>query len=228
MKTMVLSDLLSLKPALFQIAWVAVIVDAVMLVCMQSAEAALAGIVVMVPYIVFFTLAVGDETSGWDRMRLTLPVGRGVLVRSRYASVVLVALATFAIMLVANTLFVGIIGMIPQLSGWLGGMALTGDSVVNMLGSGVFAIAMCMLFCAFTIPPVFRFGITRATRFIPVLGVLGLLVAFAALSDSTGVSLDVLDAMSPLVVVGVPVVVSAAICAASIAVATRMLERREF
>ena len=131
MKTLIMSDLLSQRSGFGQMAFILVLVDAIMLICMQSPEAALAGVAVMVPFLVCYSLAVSDEMSGWDRMRLTLPAGRGTVVRSRYASVVLIALATCAIAFVLNFVLLAVIGAIPQLSSWLGGMALTGEKVAG-------------------------------------------------------------------------------------------------
>ena len=227
MKTLIMSDLLSQRSGFGQMAFILVLVDAIMLICMQSPEAALAGVAVMVPYLVCYSLAVSDEMSGWDRMRLTLPAGRGTVVRSRYASVVLIALATCAIAFVLNFVLLAVIGAIPQLSSWLGGMALTGEKVAGMLASAVLAFAMCLLFCSFTLPAMFRFGITRATRFIPVMAVVAMLMVFAVLSDDVGLT-AALDAVSPFLMLGVCVLASVAVCVASIAVAVRMLDYRDF
>ena len=83
MKTLVLSDLLSQRSSLGQMAFVLVVVDIIMLICMQSPEAALACVAVMVPYLMCYSMAVSDEMSGWERLRLTLPMGCSVVVRSR-------------------------------------------------------------------------------------------------------------------------------------------------
>ena len=227
MKTLVLSDLLSQRSSLGQMTFVLVVVDIIMLISMQSPEAALAGVAVMVPYLMCYSMAVSDELSGWERLRLTLPMGRNVVVRSRYASVILIAVITCVLAFILNIVLLAIIGAIPQLSGWLGGLALTGEKVAGMLASAVLAFAMCLLFCSFTLPAMFRFGITRATRFVPVLAVVVMLVVFAALSEDSGV-IAALDAVSPFMVAVVAILASIAVCAASIVIATRMLERREF
>ena len=227
MKTLILSDLLSQRSGFGQMAFVLVVVDIIMLICMQSPEAALAGVAVMVPYLMCYSMAVSDEMSGWERLRLTLPMGRSVVVRSRYASVILIAIVTCVFALILNMLLLAIIGAIPQLSDWLGGLTFTGEKVVGMLASAVLAFAMCLLFCSFTLPAMFRFGITRATRFIPVIAVVVMLVVFAALSEDAGV-IAALDAVSPFMVAIVAILASIAVCAASIVIATRMLECREF
>jgi ABC-2 type transport system permease protein len=174
-----------------------------------------------------YSMAVGDEMSGWERMRLTLPMGRSVVVRSRYVSVILIAVVTCVFALILNVVLLAVIGAIPQLSSWLGGMAFTGDKVAGMLASAVLAFAMCLLFCSFTLPAMFRFGITRATRFIPVLAVVVMLAVFAVLSEGAGIIAS-LDAMSPFMVAVAAILVGVAVCAASAAIAARMLERREF
>lgn len=227
MKTLIMSDLFAQRSALGQMAFILVLVDVIMLVCMQSPEGALAGVAVMVPYLMCYGLAVGDEMSGWERMRLTLPMGRDVVVRSRYASVILIAIATCVLAFILNVVLLAVIGAIPQLSGWLGGMAFTSEKVLGMLASSVLAFAMCLLFCSFTLPFMFRYGITRATRFIPVLAVVVMLVVFAALSDSTGF-VAALDAMSPFLLLGLTLLVSVVVCVASIVLAARLLEHREF
>lgn len=227
MKTLILSDLLSQRSSLGQMASILVVVDIIMLICMQSPEAALAAVAVMVPYLMCYGMAMGDEMSGWERLRLTLPMGRSVVVQSRYASVILIAIVTCVFAFILNMLLLAIIGAIPQLSGWLGGMAFTGEKVVGMLASAALAFAMCLLFCSFTLPAMFRFGITRATRFIPVLAVVAMLVVFAVLSEDAGIIAS-LDAVSPFMVAVVAILVSIAVCAASIVIASRMFERREF
>ena len=227
MKTLILSDLLSQRSGFGQMAFVLVVVDIIMLISMQSPEAALAGVAVMVPYLMCYSMAMGDEMSGWERLRLTLPMGRNVVVHSRYASVILIAIATCVLAFILNIVLLAIIGAIPQLSGWLGGMAFTGEKVVGMLASAVLAFAMCLLFCSFTLPFMFRFGITRATRFVPVLAVVVMLVVFAALSEEAGVIAS-LEAISPFMVAVVAILVGVVVCAASVVIATRMLERREF
>ena len=227
MKTLVLSDLLSQRSGLGQIAFILVVVDAIMFVCMQSPEAALACVAVMVPYLMCYSLAVSDEMSGWERMRLTLPMGRNVVVRSRYASVILIAVITCAVAFILNVVLLAVVGAIPQLSSWLGGMAFTGEKVAGMLASAVLAFSMCLLFCSFTLPAMFRFGITRATRFIPVLAVVVMLVVFAVLSEDAGIIAS-LDAVSPFLVAALAILVGIAVCAASVAIATHMLDNREF
>ena len=227
MKTLVLSDLLSQRSSLGQMTFVLVVVDIIMLISMQSPEAALAGVAVMVPYLMCYSMAMGDEMSGWERLRLTLPMGRNVVVHSRYASVILIAIATCVLAFILNIVLLAIIGAIPQLSGWLGGMTFMGEKVVGMLASAVLAFAMCLLFCSFTLPFMFRFGITRATRFVPVLAVVVMLVVFAALSEEAGVIAS-LEAISPFMVAVVAILVGVVVCAASVVIATRMLERREF
>ena len=227
MKTLILSDLLSQRSGFGQMVFILVVVDIIMLICMQSPEAALAGVAVMVPYLMCYSMAVSDEMSGWERLRLTLPMGRNVVVHSRYASVILIAIATCVLAFILNIVLLAIIGAIPQLSGWLGGLALTGEKVVGMLASAVLAFAMCLLFCSFTLPFMFRFGITRATRFVPVLAVVVMLVVFAVLSEEAGVIAS-LEAISPFMVAVVAILVGVVVCAASVVIAPRMLERREF
>ena len=56
MKTLVLSDLLSQRSSLGQMAFILVVVDIIMLISMQSPEAALAGVAVMVTSSIFIIL----------------------------------------------------------------------------------------------------------------------------------------------------------------------------
>ena len=73
MRTMFLSDLATVRPAVKQTLVTFFIVFLILLVCMAP-EGAIAAVVVMIPYLFFYTLAVGDESSGWEKLICGAPL----------------------------------------------------------------------------------------------------------------------------------------------------------
>lgn len=113
-------------------------------------------------------MAATDEQNGWERFRLTLPLTRRQVVFGRYASLALVAIGTIVFALALSFLLLGVISCMPA------GTLPEGLTPAALVGSVVGAVGVITLGMAVTLPLVFRFGMTRATRFVPVVVVIAI------------------------------------------------------
>ena len=112
MKTLVISDLVTMRSALAQMAGICLLVYVFISFATQSIVAGAAAVAVMVPFMYFFTVSAYDETHNWELFRLTLPMTRRQVVFGRYASLLVViapvifgaAVMPVVIMLVACSL----------------------------------------------------------------------------------------------------------------------------
>ena len=224
MRTMFLSDLATVRPAVKQTLVTFLIVFLILLFCMAP-EGAIAAVVVMIPYLFFYTLAVGDESSGWEKMRATLPMSRKQVVLGRYAVVGSLIVAAFVVALATGVAVMAIAGAIPNAPDWLARLAFSPERLGNAVASGVLGAACSLLFCAATLPFAFRFGITRSTRVYPILAVLAFVMASAFIVDQ-GIPVN-LDAVSPVLICGVPLLGAIALCAVSMWASIRLYETRE-
>ena len=229
MKAIMISDIVTLRAACKQMLPLLLIAFAIMFVSTASAEAPALMVTVMVPYLLCFTLASGDEQSGWDRLRATLPGGRRATVLGRYAScgVVAVIAALFSILL--SLVSIGIAGMIPGFVLAQADEAFGIGPIASLVISAGTGAAVALSFCACSLPLVFMQGMTRAARTVPLVLVLVFCLALAVLGPmGDGSETDALNAVSPLAVFVACAFVAIVGCAISIPLSLRFHEMREF
>lgn len=178
MTTMLLSDFLTMKTSLRQMMAILLVIIVVMAAAMGSLIGPLAAVAAMVPFLYLFTVSSMDEQNGWERFRLTLPLSRRQVIFGRSASM---AVITFATAVIAS-LFALAIAAVAS--------AIVNGRTDNLLAPFTLAqnppevIISCVVLVALTIlvggavalPLIARFGVTKASRFLPLVVVL--LIAF--------------------------------------------------
>ena len=173
MKAMIVSDFAVLRSALLQLVGICVVIALFMGYAMGTLVGGAAAIAAMPPFMLLFSLAATDELNGWERFRLTLPLTRRQVVFGRYASLGLIAAATIAFSLALSFLLLGVIscmpaGILPE------GLTPADNPPAALVGSVVGAVGVITLGMAVTLPLIFRFGMTRATRLVPVVVVIAI------------------------------------------------------
>ena len=224
MKAMIVSDFAVLRSAILQLLGICAIIALFMGYAMGTLVGGAAAIAAMPPFMLLFSLAATDEQNGWERFRLTLPLTRRQVVFGRYASLALVAIGTIVFALALSFLLLGVISCMPA-----------GTLPEALVGSVVGAVGVITLGMAVTLPLVFRFGMTRATRFVPVVVVIAIACGigfFDAGIQPTGVLADLVQWLDTgsnyLFLAAALVAVVALIYVASAFVAAKLYEKREF
>ena len=117
------------------------------------------------------------------------------MVFGRYASLAIVAIGTIAFALALSFLLLGVISWVP--AGVLPeGLTPAENPPAALVGSVVGAVGVITLGMAVTLPLIMRFGMTRATRFVPVVVVIALALGigfFDAGIQPTGVLADLVQ-----------------------------------
>lgn len=174
MKAMIVSDFAVLRSALLQLVGICVVIALFMGYAMGTLVGGAAAIAAMPPFMLLFSLAATDELNGWERFRLTLPLTRRQVVFGRYASLGLIAAATIAFSLALSFLLLGVISCMPGRAYCPEGLTPADNPPAALVGSVVGAVGVITLGMAVTLPLIFRFGMTRATRLVPVVVVIAI------------------------------------------------------
>ena len=235
MKAMISFDLRTVSKMAAQQFFVCVLVGVFIAVMTESLYAAATAIAVMVPLSMSFTLVAFDERADWERFRLALPLSRASVMRGRYASIGLLALAGVAEGLVITGALALVAFALPNVT-WLSAV-LTDFQVEAYALCTVIGVAITAFLLSFTLPIVARSGMTKTARWLPVVFVLVLLGLYAVGSqfDGDGLLRSITEfaawAAEPAgcaITCVVIVAASAVLYAASCAVASVLYERREF
>lgn len=235
MKAMIVTDFYTLRNALLQLVGICLVIAVFMGWAMGSLVGAAAAIAAMVPFMLLFSLAATDEQNGWERFRLTLPLTRRQVVFGRYASLGLATAVTVVFTLALSFLILGIAGLMP--AGVVPeGFTLTENPPAALVGSVVGGISMVMMGMAVALPLLMRFGMTRATRIVPMIVVVLFAAGFGFFgSDVTtdgGLLANLvlwLDTGNNYLFLAAAMVIAVAlIYVASAAVAAKLYEKREF
>ena len=146
----------------------------------------------------------------------------------------LIAAATIAFSLALSFLLLGVIscmpaGILPE------GLTPADNPPAALVGSVVGAVGVITLGMAVTLPLIFRFGMTRATRLVPVVVVIAIAAGtsfFDAGIQPTGVLASLaqwLDTGSNYLLLAIAMVAAVALVyAASALIAAKLYEKREF
>ncbi|MEC4176755.1 ABC-2 transporter permease [Adlercreutzia sp. R21] len=236
MKTMIVADFCTLRNALLQLMAICVVIALFMGYAMGTLIGMAAAIAAMPPFMLLFSLAATDEQNSWERFRLTLPLTRRQVVFGRYASLGLIAIGTIVFALALSFLLLGIISFVP--SGILPeGLTPAENPPAALVGSVVGAVGVITLGMAIALPLVFRFGMTRATRFVPVIVVIALAagigffdanISFTSGGFFSNLMLWLDTGNNYLFLAAALVAVVALVYGASALIATKLYEKREF
>lgn len=175
MRTVIISDILTMRKPLAQLALIGVFI------ALFTGSVAIAG---FFPLLFMTSLFTVDEQNGWERFRLTLPVTRSQVVRGRYLTVLVsCAVSVLAAMALAVPL------------SWLAETGLPVATVLPTEGPGIgellfttsvasAAAALAILLLASLSMPVYlRYGATKASRLAPAVVILAFCLAMATLEQ---------------------------------------------
>ncbi len=185
MKAGFLIDFLTMKNTQKQLLITALIVtigvsiavgSPMMMVCMFTA---------MVPMMSIFTGLAYDERNGWETYRISLPIARRDVVMGRYLNLIVASLVSFVIMFAMIWLLSIIVSIIPFPQIVTTAFATDSEGFLELAIAGILVMCLLLLVASIVLPVTFRFGMTRATRILPVVLVIIPVVGVSMLS-STG------------------------------------------
>lgn len=235
MKTMMVSDFCAMKSALAQMAGILAAAGIVMAWAMDTAVGAAAAVGAMAPFMYLFSVGALDEQNGWERFRLTLPLTRRQVVFGRYGSTAVVAVAAAVVGLLVGLLVTAVADAVGNEGGLLTGLSSVQNPLEALVCSVVLTLTVFLVGAAVALPLMARFGMTKATRFVPLVVVLAMVLGIAALDTplSSGVLAEwgawvTGDVWHGALLVGGALLAAAVLYGASALIAARLYEQREF
>ena len=177
MKAMIMSDLLIAKKYLLQQLGIAIVVGVFICVMVGNLYVVPPAVGVMVPFSLTIMILSLDERANWQQFRLALPISRADVIKGRYVSFLLLALCGIAVGLFTAFLVMfaaQVAPNVPQLA----------DLMVNfswqaMLTASVAGISIILVMLSITMPVFSRFGMTKGVRYLPLLIIFGVFIAFS-------------------------------------------------
>lgn len=192
MLVMIKTDLITMKNYALQNVVIMTLVAVFICIGTGSITAGIAALMFMLPFLYIFSVVAYDEMNGWERFRLTMPISRNQVAFGRYASV-LIAIAISVVLALVIALVISLVT--PHLD-FAAGFD-EGFSLAAMTGR-LLLIAAFLLFVTSVVLPLFiRFGMTKATRIVPLAF---LLLALAFMFVSTGSTEGAIEQSLPLLV----------------------------
>lgn len=199
MKTMLLSDLIVMRRNLIQMTITCILITLIIACAMNNTLAVIGGCFgAMIPLLYLFSIAAYDDMNEWQTFRLTLPVSRRSIMAGRYASMLVVVIVSILLGVAFSYLVGFVVGLItPQTaaefsSSWnytnpsgefLSTLTLASNPPEVIWGSAIGGAAMALFLSAITLPLVAKVGLTKGTRYVPVVAVVLFLIAFATFGE---------------------------------------------
>ena len=231
MKAMIMSDLLIAKKYLLQQLGIAIVVGIFICIMIGNLYVVAPAVGVMIPFSLTITILSLDERANWQQFRLALPIARKDVIVGRYVSFALLSLCGIAVGLLTTFIVIAaaqLMPSVPQLA----------DLMVNfssqaILFTCVAVLAMLLVMLSITMPVFSRFGMTKGVRYLPLLIIFGVFIAFSL--DGNGPPADFLANINllletPLGTIGLAaaiLVIVAAVYAISATISTRLYAKRE-
>ena len=131
---------------------------------------------VMIPFSLIIMILSLDERANWQQFRLALPISRGDVIRGRYVSFLLLALLGIAVGLLTAFLVIvaaQLMPTVPQLAALMANFSWQALLMVSVAG-----ISIILVMLAIVMPLFSRFGMTKAVRYLPLLIIFGVWIAF--------------------------------------------------
>lgn len=235
MLRMMKMELAVLKKYLKQITFTMLIV----IVCLVAGMGSLTS----VPGVAFFTVTFSvsmsasayDDQNGWGSYRLVMPVTRREVVQGRYALNLLLAIAAAAVAAVLMTAFIAL-GSAVELPEFLANLAVWDNQQLEAtLAASISCACIGLCMCSVTLPAYFKFGMTKATQYLPfimlflsvapflVLGVIG-----GPLLDQVKGAIELAETTGGLGLIAfAALAISLAVYAASSFIAVRLYSARD-
>ncbi|NHM13880.1 ABC-2 transporter permease [Xiamenia xianingshaonis] len=232
MKTMLLADFITTRKYLVQQCALSAAIGLFVGIGNHSALLAANMLVVMLFVMLSISLLALDEQNGWQKFRLTLPLSRKHVVMGRYVSLLCAALLSLGVCLLTAAIMLGVGMAVPDVivvdelvEGLSGAASL-------IVGSTVALCLVALLAMSLSLPFMFRFGMTKATRFLPALCLLLFCIA-VMLSAQYAAEVEALLNALPTWVFGPAglalfAVVALAVYTVSCVVSVKLYEKRDF
>lgn len=190
MLRMMKMELAVLKKYLKQITFTMLIV----IVCFVAGMGSLTSVPGMAFLTVTFSVSMSasayDDQNGWGSYRLVMPVTRREVVQGRYALNLLLAIAAAAVAAVLMTAFIAL-GSAVELPEFLANLAVWDNQQLEATlaaSTSCACIGLCM--CSVTLPAYFKFGMTKATQYLPFIMIVLSVAPFLVLGVIGGPLLD--------------------------------------
>lgn len=190
MLRMMKMELAVLKKYLKQITFTMLIVIVCLVVGMGSLTSVPGMAFLTVTFSVSMSASAYDDQNGWGSYRLVMPVTRREVVQGRYALNLLLAIAAAAVAAVLMTAFVAL-GSAVELPEFLANLAVWDNQQLEATlaaSTSCACIGLCM--CSVTLPAYFKFGMTKATQYLPFIMIVLSVAPFLVLGVIGGPLLD--------------------------------------
>lgn len=228
-------ELAVLKKYLKQITFTMLIV----IVCLVAGMGSLTSVPGAAFFIVTFSVSMSasayDDQNGWGSYRLAMPVTRREVVQGRYALNLLLAIAAAVVAAVLMTAFIAL-GSAVELPEFLANLAVWDNQQLEAtLAASISCACIGLCMCSVTLPAYFKFGMTKATQYLPfimlflsvapflVLGVIG-----GPLLDQVKGAIELAETTGGLGLIAfAALAISLAVYAASSFIAVRLYSSRD-
>lgn len=229
MKAMIMSDLLIAKKYLLQQLGIAIVVGIFICIMIGNLYVVAPAVGVMIPFSLTITILSLDERANWQQFRLALPIARKDVIVGRYVSFALLSLCGIAVGLLTTFIVIAAAQLMPSVPQ----LADLNFSWQAILFTCVAGLAMLLVMLSITMPVFSRFGMTKGVRYLPLLIIFGVFIAFSL--DGNGPPADFLANINllletPLGTIGLAaaiLVIVAAVYAISATISTRLYAKRE-
>ena len=229
MKAMIFSDLITSKNVAVQLLLVSVVICGFLAWGTNETIVGTAAMATMTPMMYLFSIFAYDEMNGWERFRLTLPITKRQVAYGRYISMLIIAVISLLAAWIVSFVFLAIV----QVCGGLGmGTELVNpDAFIAILDCGFAGFIFIIVLASLTLPLLMRFGMNKATRLLPLLVVVTVVLASVAIGNMSG-AIDLtairtfLSENTGLIAAGA-CVVAAILYVASAFIAARLYQVRE-
>lgn len=235
MLRMMKMELAVLKKYLKQITFTMLIV----IVCLVAGM----GSLMSVPGVAFLTVTFSvsmsasayDDQNGWGSYRLVMPVTRREVVQGRYALNLLLAIAAAVVAAVLMTAFIAL-GSAVELPEFLANIAVWDNQQLEAtLAASISCACIGLCICSVTLPAYFKFGMTKATQYLPFIMIFLSVAPFLVLGVIGGPLLDQVKGAIELaettgglgLIAFAALAVSLAVYAASSFIAVRLYSARD-
>lgn len=185
MKAMIFSDLVTSKNTAVQLLLMSVIICGFLAWGTGEVIVGTAAMATMTPLMYLFSIFAYDEMNGWERFRLTLPITKRQVAYGRYISTIIIAVISMLAAWLISFIFLAVV----QMYGGLGTSAGSADpdAFIAALDCGLAGLVFIIVLASLTLPLLMRFGMNRATRLLPLLVVVAVVLASVAIGNMNGV-----------------------------------------
>lgn len=184
MKTMMISELFTLRKSLKQLVATSALVS--LLVGLYSAAPLTAAVMfaAMMPMMWLMNICAFDDIASWGSFRMSLPLSRRDVVLGRYGALLIVTCASALIGFAMGFATAALIPLLPFSSDTLSfSQMLADDLILSLVIGELCACIVVLLIAALVLPLTMKMGLTKAIRFIPLLSVVVFFGGLAALDS---------------------------------------------